>query len=250
MTLPPLAILLLGCTGLVLGSFSVTAGLRLSRGKGVLAGRSRCDHCQAQLSFAQTVPLASYALAFGRCRRCGGAIDPIHLAGEVVGALVVSAAVLTAQAPIQALLLAAAGLALLTSAVVDARTQRLPDMLTGIIAISGAGLSALRGDLVAGLVSAVIAFLLIEGVRRGFAAVKGRPGLGFGDVKLVAALALWLGLATPLALAGAAAIGLIAFAILRPAGGRLPFGPALAAAGFAIGILGDLGLLAAWQGLS
>jgi leader peptidase (prepilin peptidase)/N-methyltransferase len=163
---------------------------------------------------------------------------------------VVSAAVLTAQTPIQALLLAAAGLALLTSSVVDARARLLPDILTGIIAITGAGLSALRGDLVPGLVSAAIAFLLMEGVRRGFAKVKGRPGLGFGDVKLVSALALWLGPATPLALASASALGLMAFLVLRPAGGRLPFGPALAAAGFAIGILGELGLLAVWQGLA
>lgn len=250
MTLPPLAILLFGCTGLVLGSFAVTAGLRHSRGEGVLAGRSRCDHCEAQLTFAETVPFASYALALGRCRRCGGAIDPIHLAGEAAGAVLVSAAVLTAQTPIQALFLAAAGLALLATAVVDARTQRLPDLLTGVVALTGAGLSALRGDLVTGLASAAIAFLLMEGVRRGIAKVKGQPGLGFGDVKLVAALALWLGLATPLALAAAAALGLLAFAILRPTGGRLAFGPALAAGGFSIGVLGELGLLAAWQGLS
>lgn len=250
MILPPLAMTLVGLSGLVLGSFAVTAGIRMSRGEQALAGRSRCDGCEAQLTFAETLPLASYALALGRCRRCGAAIDPIHLAGEVTGALVVGASVLAAQSTVQALLLAGAGLALLTSAVVDARTQRLPDILTAIIAIMGAGLSALRGDLAAGLVGAAIAFLLMEGLRRGFAAVKGRPGLGFGDVKLVSALALWLGLATPIALAAAATLGLFAFMILRPDGGRLPFGPSLAAAGFGIGVLVELGLVGAWQGLS
>jgi len=52
--------------------------VRWPEDRSVLAGRSECDHCQAVLGPLDLVPLLSAAMLRGRCRRCGGAIDPVH----------------------------------------------------------------------------------------------------------------------------------------------------------------------------
>jgi leader peptidase (prepilin peptidase) / N-methyltransferase len=227
--------------GLCVGSFAATAALRLARGEQAVLGRSHCDGCGAELSFAQTLPVAAFVRFRGACPICGGRIDPLHLVAELTGAAVVLAA-LAVAAPLRASLLAAIGLALLATSIADLRTRRLPDVLTAAIAVLGVGASVQRSQAAAveGLVAAVVSFVLLEGLRRGFAALRGKPGLGFGDVKLIAALALWIGLATPWAVALAAALGLLASRFMRVADGRLPFGPFIGVAAFAVGIAGEV----------
>lgn len=126
----------------------------------------------------------------------------------------------------------------------DLETLELPDLWTAAVGLAGAGLSWMRswGDLVTGLAAAALVFGLLELVRRAFLALRRMPGLGFGDVKLVSALAIWLGLATPWAVALASIFGLLAFVVLRPSEGRLPFGPWLALAAGMIGLVREAGL--------
>ena len=233
--------------GACVGSYAATTALRMTRAEQAVAGRSRCDACGVALGFARTAPVISYISLGGACADCGGRIDPIHLAGEVGGAVVVLAALLVAP-PLTAALLVALGLLLLTTALVDAKTQRLPDALTAAIAVIGAVLAAQRSatDLAIGVAAAALTFAVFEAIRRGFLATQGKPGLGFGDVKLAAALALWLGLATPWAMAAASVLGLAAMGVVRPANGRLSFGPAIALAAFAIGLIREAW---AWPGL-
>jgi len=234
---------LAGVTGLALGSFAVTAGLRLSRGEDVLTGRSRCDACGRALGFVQTVPMVSYAAQRGVCASCGGRIDPTHLAGELAGAVVLATSLLAAG-PLQAGLLAVLGLTLVVLATVDWKVRRLPDMLTLVAAAAAAGVSFLRSPaaLVEGLVaSAVVAGVLLA-IRESGRRLRGDPGLGLGDVKLLAALALWMGAATPWLVALASALGLVTMALARPQDGRMAFGPAIAIAAWTIGVTREAGL--------
>lgn len=143
-----------------------------------------------------------------------------------------------------ALILALAGV-LLASSIVDMRSRRLPDPLTVAAAGLSLALAALDGwrQVAIGAAVAALSWLLLEGVRRAFLRRRGRPGLGQGDVKLFAALALWLGLAAPWALAIASLLGLIAAWRLRPADGRIAFGPAIAAAAWGLCVVREAGFL-------
>jgi leader peptidase (prepilin peptidase)/N-methyltransferase len=223
--------------GLALGSFAVTTGLRMSEGGLALVGRSRCDHCRKSLSFAETVPVISYLASRGACRRCKARIDRTHLIGEVIGALVVLTAVLLA-APVRAIALSAAGLLLLATATVDWKSGRLPDVFAIGVAALGAALSASRGPdalAVSAGVAGVTATILLS--LRWMRSRTGRdPGLGLGDVKLIAALALWLGPLTPWFVALAAVLGLALSPFAQRSGGRMPFGPAIAAAAWIVGL--------------
>jgi leader peptidase (prepilin peptidase)/N-methyltransferase len=246
--MPPLIALPATVVGLCLGSFVATAALRAAHGEQALAGRSHCDGCGASLGFARTMPVLSYVALRGACADCGGRIDPLHVAGEVAGGLIVGAAF--ALAPwSRALPLAALGLLLLADAIYDAKSRKLPDLLTLGIAALGVALAVEQSmaTLWLGLIAAAAAFVLLEAVRRGFLWARRKPGLGFGDVKLVAALAVWLGLATPWAVAVASILAL-GVALARPsADGRLAFGPWLALGGFSVGMIREAHL---WPALS
>jgi prepilin signal peptidase PulO-like enzyme (type II secretory pathway) len=89
---------------------------------------------------------------------------------------------------------------LLVLALVDAEHGRLPDVLTlpllalGLAAAALAPLPGLASPLDSAL-GAASGFLVFYLVARLYAAWRGRPGLGLGDAKLLAALGAWLGVA-------------------------------------------------------
>lgn len=229
--------------GAVIGSYASTVALRAGRGEQAIAGRSRCDGCGRMLGFSETVPILSFLSCRGICSACATPIARIHLLGEILGVAVVALAFLAA-APPRALLLGALGLTLLASALIDAKTRQLPDALTVLTAIVGAILAWTRSpfDLVAGGLAAIVAFGLLLAVRRVFRARRGHDGLGFGDVKLIAALCLWLGPAAAWAIVVAGVVGLAAMAIVRPHDGRMPFGPAIALGAWSVGLCLEAGL--------
>jgi len=237
----------LASIGLCVGSFTTTAAMRAARGEPFLGGRSHCDHCGADVSLASATPLVGYALHRGCCASCGGRIDPIHVGGEVVGALALAAPLLLVGGVRGGLiaLLASLGLA---SSVYDLKTQRLPDELTAGIAVCAGLLSAMRGvaSVLSGLGAALAVLLILAAVRSAYWRLRNREGLGFGDVKLLAALALWLGLATPWALAGAATLAIVASVLLPASRERLAFGPYLVAASVTAGLVMEM---ASWPHL-
>ena len=141
----------------------------------------------------------------------------------------------------EATALAGFGASLLLLALLDARHLWLPDAVTLPLGLVGLGLEA--AGLVPGpsftarLAGAVLGFGALEGLRRGYRALRGREGLGGGDPKLLGAIGAWLGIsALPGIVLVAALLGL-GWAGLealrgRPAGGAvpIPLGVGLAAA--------------------
>ena len=63
-------IILIIFLGLIVGSFLNAAIHRLHSGQSILADRSRCVHCDHELSAVDLVPIFSFILLRGRCRYC------------------------------------------------------------------------------------------------------------------------------------------------------------------------------------
>jgi leader peptidase (prepilin peptidase)/N-methyltransferase len=133
-------------------------------------------------------------------------------------------------------------MSLLATSIVDIRTQRLPDLLTIVIGAACLGLAMFSGveQLLIGMLSAAAVAGVAQGLRWFSAGFGEGASLGLGDVKLLAVLALWLGAATPVAVALAAACGLVAISVIRPKDGRLAFGPFIAASFFTVGVLQEM----------
>ena len=237
-----------GLMGAVVGSYVTTAALRAVTDDAASGHRSRCDGCHRPLSFVETLPVASYAMLRGRCGVCAARIDPLHPIGESAG-LLTGLAIGLAAPDWRGALIALLASALLASAVIDARTRILPDLLTLVVGIAGFSLALLHGfeRVFLGVCAALLSTLILLGLRRAFLIWRRDPGLGLGDVKLFAALSLWLGLAAPWMLVGAAALGLSTIAIRGTSDGKIAFGPMIAIAGLLVGLWTETGL---WPALS
>jgi len=243
--------------GAVFGSFLATVAIRWPGEASALRGRSACDGCGAPIGPRRLVPVLSFFLQRGRAACCGAPIDRVHPAGEIAGAAIGAASFAVAADPVTGLAGALFGGFLLLLALLDARAFWLPDRLTGALAIAGlaSGLAGLDPPLADRAIGGAAGFLLFAAVRFAYRRLRGREGMGGGDVKLFGAIGLWLGWRLlPLTLFAAAATGLLLALVLhlsgRPMGGatRLPFGIFLAIAAWLVWLGVEAGALAALAG--
>jgi len=227
---------LLSCAGLALGSFATVVAHRVPRGESITTGRSRCPSCDATIAAYDNVPVLSWLLLRGRCRRCGERIPARYPLTELAMAALFAATVLilgTDDAGELALGLALCAL-LVTITLTDLERRVIPNvvLLAGaVIGVAIAGLTDPGGLVERGIAAAGAGGFLL------CVALAYPRGMGMGDVKLVAVMGLYLGRAVaPAVLIGFAAGALVGLVLIarRGAAARkqaVPFGPFLALGG-------------------
>lgn len=194
--------------GTLVGSFANVCIHRLPRGQSVVTPRSRCPACGGSIAFYDNVPVVSWLLLRGRCRRCGSPISVRYPVIEAtVGVLFFVAALLWGPTPLaaSAAFLAAAGVILVAT---DLESRVLPDEVTlGTMAIGFlmAGLRDLlarspdtpfrfgESHLAESILGAAFGAFLLLLVRAGYQAVRGVEGMGLGDVKMIAMIGAFTG---------------------------------------------------------
>ncbi|MES2665532.1 MAG: A24 family peptidase [Pseudomonadota bacterium] len=120
-------------------------------------------------------------------------------------------------------------LALLAIARIDARSLRIPDVISLPLICAGLLLAAAQPGWQDHLIGAVVGFAVLGGLGEAYFRRTGREGLGLGDAKLFAAAGAWLGWqALPQVLLIAALGGLAFAALRRQTAGGIAFGPWLA----------------------
>jgi leader peptidase (prepilin peptidase) / N-methyltransferase len=131
-------------------------------------------------------------------------------------------------------------------AVIDARTRRIPDLLSLPLIAAGLVVAYLTPLLPIHhhLIGAAVGFALFAAIGAWYFRRTGTDGLGLGDAKLFASAGAWLGWqALPMVLL-IAALGGLAFAVIQGRTGRhtaLAFGPWLALGFWAVWL---------WQNMS
>lgn len=219
------------------GSFLATLALRLPRCIPVVRGRSHCPACGATLSPRSLVPIFSWLVQRARCRHCHSRISAYYPAVEIAALAIAVWSFATVPGllvPVSSML----GWALLTLAIIDFRHGLLPDIITGPLTLAGIATAwtidpdSAMPHSIAAIGGLTAAWLLATGYRR----IRGRVGLGTGDVKFIAAAGAWVGLAGLPSVIFLAALGGLLFAITRgllhrtlAADTRIPFGPFLGA---------------------
>lgn len=73
--------------GAVLGSFYLVVGTRLPLKENIITGRSRCDHCKNNLKWYELIPIISYIIQLGKCRKCKKKINVEHILIELATAM-------------------------------------------------------------------------------------------------------------------------------------------------------------------
>ncbi len=198
--------------GLLVGSFLNVCIYRLPRDLSVVHPRSFCPACRQTIRWYDNIPLLSYLLLRGRCRRCGAAIPLRYLLVELLTAALfafTAGRLGLTPAALKWCLFEALMIGLIFS---DLEERILPDQFTLGGALAGLALSLwtpmgwgyghlFLGPLLKGrwlslgesALGAVLASALLWLVGALYAAVRRKEGLGFGDVKMMAAVGAFLG---------------------------------------------------------
>jgi leader peptidase (prepilin peptidase) / N-methyltransferase len=233
--------------GLVVGSFMTVAVYRLPRGESVVRPRSRCPACGAEIGARDNVPVLSWLLLRGRCRRCGERISVEYPLLELATAALVVLAAIRYPNPWHAGLVGGL-LALMPGlALIDLRHRIIPNRLT-YPALLLFSLVVLLAWLIGSSVNparAAIGLLLYGGILFIVAVVS--RGMGMGDVKLAALIGLvlgslglrFVGVAAAAAIAFGGLGGLVALGMGKGRKSAIPFGPYLAAGAVVAGLWGE-----------
>ncbi len=245
-----LTVFFVAVAGLVFGSFFNVVIYRLPRGLNLSRPPSACPGCGGRIKPYDNVPVLSYLLLRGKCRRCGKKISPVYPAVEALTAagfvlvyFVGAGRTLGAEFFAGCLFTSA----LIVLGFIDCYHQVLPDAITMPGLVLALAYAFFRDDLTfrGALLGAVLGsgFLLL--VYGAYYLVRKKEGLGMGDVTMMLMVGAFLGpLRTLLVLILASFVGAAVGLYLVRRRGKdfqfaLPFGTFIAPAAFVALLWGE-----------
>jgi leader peptidase (prepilin peptidase)/N-methyltransferase len=209
--------------GATLGSFLNVVIHRLPKDESIIKPRSKCPACDHAIRWYDNLPILSFFILGRKCRDCG---QPISWRYPLVEALTAGLALaLWFKFGISKELVVHFGftgmLVAITFIDIDHRIIPTAISLTGILI--GFACSFLWGDF---WISSLIGILVGGGglllLSMLYSLIRGREGMGMGDVKLLAMLGAWLGWQCLIFVVLFASVqGVLAAVILRLAGVEL-----------------------------
>ncbi len=230
MTPHSISLLLFAISGLVLGSFSNVLLIRTAKGK-PLGGRSKCLSCKKNIAWYDLIPVMSYVMLGGKCRKCGKRISPRYPLTELVTMAVFITAFLLHPMNIPLAIITIVVLwGILLVTIFDAYEMMIPDAFTAIILIGALGTMWIERSFQSPLFGALTGSAWFGSQ---WFLSRGKI-VGSGDIFLGFSLGLWLGLSgtiTMLAIAymAGALVGIVLIAMNKATRkSRLAFGPFLA----------------------
>jgi len=180
--------------GTLFGSFANVVIYRLPQGKSIVKPPSACPFCGKRLAAKELIPILSWMAQRGRCRSCDKFISKRYplvefLCGVLFAAMVVYSPTLSVI-PLFVLTFV-----LLTVSFIDWDTQEIPDrlLLLGVIAAFVWVRFPETHHWVEAMLGAAAGALPLLIIDRLVMLVVKRDGFGYGDVKLMAVIGLFLG---------------------------------------------------------
>ena len=203
--------------GLVIGSFLNVCILRIPADKSIVLPASSCPKCGKGIAPYDNIPVLSWIFLGGKCRNCKTKISAMYPAVELLTGLLFLGCYLVFGLSVDALKWAVFAALLVVLTITDLRERILPDEVN-FFAL-GAGLlfsfftKSLDGtalwlsnrwfdfpppQMALSFADAVLGAIAGSGllwiVAEGYFRIRGREGMGLGDVKMMAGVGAFLGL--------------------------------------------------------
>lgn len=221
----------LSLLGAIMGSFLGCMGYRIPNKIKTTYPSSFCSNCNKPLKWYMNIPIFSYLFQKGKCVYCGEKIGFIYFICEVLGFILFPLNYLLFGFNLDFYISTILVCVLIVTIVSDFKYYYISDR---VLIISGLCLLVVlyifmgTSDFLMRLVSAVILFLVMIGLKILGNSMFDKESLGDGDIKLMAVIGLALGLLNSfIGLFFAAVIGLIFSLIIikKNKEGIIPFGP-------------------------
>jgi leader peptidase (prepilin peptidase)/N-methyltransferase len=239
--------------GLIIGSFLNVCIVRVPSGKSIVLPASACTKCGAPIRPWDNIPVISYLLLSGKCRKCKTKISPMYPLVELLTGLLFLACYEAFGLTVETAKWAAFSALLIVLVFTDLRERLLPD----VVNYTGFGLGLLFSlftapsdgmalwlanhvfdyppprpflSLADALFGAAIGSGLLWLVSEAYFRLRGREGMGLGDVKMMLMAGAFLGARrTLLTIFAGSVLGSVlglAFMLIRRKGSEyeLPFG--------------------------
>ena len=233
------------------GSFANVCIVRLPEDKGVVSGRSNCPKCKKQINWYDNIPIISYFILNGKCRKCKKPISFQYVVVELLSIVSFVTIYLIYGFSFTTLLLIILSLGFIIIFFIDLKHFIIPDIITfplmalGFIKSFIPNLDPLFPYYVLSLIGGVFGYGIIWGIIFFYKQVKKKEGMGLGDAKLLAVIGFWFGLdAVPFIIFLSSTIALISVApdLIKKSkkmSTQIPFGPYIIAANLIFLLLED-----------
>ena len=176
--------------GITIGSFLNVCIYRLPKKENIVTTRSHCMSCGYQLKWYDLIPLFSWLVLGGKCRKCKARISVQYPVIEALNGFLWLTIFFVCGVSIETALYCVLASVLLALSVIDFRTYEIPFGFNLIIA--ALGLIRVLTDLTNWTEYAIGFFAVSAPLYLIYIVTKSR-GIGGGDIKLMAAAGLLLG---------------------------------------------------------
>jgi len=181
--------------GLCIGSFMNVCIYRVPASKSIVYPGSMCPKCGNVIRFYDNIPVLSYLWLKGRCRNCNESISIRYPLVEIISGLFSLCAFLIFGLSLEGIIYYIFISTLLVITFIDIDHQIIPDTISipGIPAgfIASFVLPSLTYmDSLLGILAGGVSLFLVAWI---YELIKGKSGMGGGDIKLLAMIGAFIG---------------------------------------------------------
>ena len=219
------------------GSFANVCIYRLPLEKGVVSGRSYCPKCKKQITWKDNIPIISYLLLSGKCRKCKKPISSQYALVELLSILFFTVIYFLYGITLTTILLMILSLSFIIIFFIDLKHFIIPNEITfsmmalGFLKSFDPNLNSLFPNYINSLIGGLLGYGIIWSIIYFYKQVRKKEGMGLGDAKLFGVIGFWFGwIAIPFVIFMSSIIALLSVvpSLLknsRTMSSQIPFGP-------------------------
>ena len=219
------------------GSFANVCIYRLPKRQGVVSGRSYCPKCKKKIFWHDNIPIISYFLLSGKCRKCKKKISIQYSLVEFISIFSFFTLYYLYGITLTTLLLMILSLSLIVIFFIDLKHFIIPNSITfpmmalGFIKSFDPNLDSIFPNYILSLLGGLFGYGIIWCITFFYKQIKKKEGMGLGDAKLLSVFGFWFGLkAVPFVIFLSSAIALISvipdlMKKSKTMSSQIPFGP-------------------------
>ena len=223
--------------GALWGSFANVCIVRIPKNKDVVSGRSNCPKCKNKIIWYDNIPIISYLILGGKCRKCKKPISFQYVVVELLSIISFALIYVLYGISLTTLLLFILSLSFIIIFFIDLKHFIIPNLITfpmmvlGFIKSFDPNLNSIFPNYINSLIGGLFGYTIIWSIIFFYKQVKKKEGMGLGDAKLLGVIGFWFGLkAVPFVIFLSSTIALISVTPdlinkSKKMSSQIPFGP-------------------------